>query len=145
MALTLLVATPAWAYPRVATETTTAENAPFRAKLILNASIARRAATTLRSIAKQQAPAKLSATEKKRFAEHSKWLSDSAAKMEAVHERMQKVLAKGDKAPATEIATMSMEFVNLRDAIEAEARRFADLKPAAARHAAAMNAVRAEK
>lgn len=125
---------------------TSSENAPFRAKLVTNAAVARRAATTFASIAKQPAPASLSAADKKRYADHSKWLTDSAARLNAVHERMQLVLAKGDKSPVTEVATTNMEFVNLRDAIEAESKRFASLpKAASSRHTTAMSAVRAEK
>lgn len=150
--LSLFIATPVMAYPRVYARSDKTEaptppaNAPFRAKLVGNAKVAQHAASTLASVAKQPAPASLSAADKKRYSEHSKWLADSAARLSVVHERMQKVLAKGDKAPATEVATMSMEFVNVRDALELEARRFADLaKPARARHATAMTAVRADK
>ena len=91
-------------------------------------------------------PAKLSKTEAKLYAEHTKWLSESAARLAGVHAKMEQVLAKGDKAPITEVATTNMELVNARDAIEADAKRFIGLaKAAKPRHASALSAVRSEK
>jgi hypothetical protein len=121
-------------------------NAPFRAKLVSNAALVRRAASTFSSVAKQPAPPKLSGDQKKLYDEHTKWLADGASRLGVLHTQMDAVLAKGTKAPATELAQMNMQFLTLRESIEAESRRFTELVAAArARHAAAMTAIRADK
>lgn len=150
LAIAVLVAVPAWAAPATARGHDTGEVAPsngaFRVALISNAAAARRASQKLATLARQPAPAKLSKPELRLYAEHTKYLSESAARLASVHAKMEQVLAKGDKAPITEVATTNMELVNARDAIEADGKRFAGLaKPAKPRHVSAMSAVRSEK
>ena len=123
-----------------------AETAPFRAKLVSNAALVRRAASTFSMAARQPAPAKLSGDQRKLYDEHTKWLADGANRLGALHTQMEGVLAKGLKAPVTELAQMNMQFLTLRESIEAESRRFNELVPAARpRHATAMTAIRADK
>jgi hypothetical protein len=121
-------------------------NAPFRAKLVTNAVLVQRAAGSFSSAAKQPAPPKLSADQRKLYAEHTKWLEANATKLSTLHSQMDVVLAKGSKAPATELALMNMQFVTLCEAIELESRRFAELAVAARnRHTVAMSAIRNQK
>jgi hypothetical protein len=131
--------------PHAETQKLDPTNAPFRAKLVSNAALVRRAASTFSTVAKQPAPPKLSGDQRKLYDEHTKWLADGASRLGTLHTQMETVLAKGTKAPATELAQMNMQFLTLREAIEAESRRFNELAAARARHAAAMNAIRAEK
>lgn len=145
VAFALLAAVPTWATPAAAESETEAppSAAPFRAKLEMNATAARRASQKLAALAKQPAPAKLSRAEARLYAEHTKWLAGSAARLASVHARMEQVLAKGNRAPITEVATTNMELSNACDAIEAEAKRFNALpKPARSRHASALSALR---
>lgn len=130
MAIALFVAAPVMSAPAFAGETSeqAAASAPFRLKLAENAVVARRASGRLAALAKQPAPAKMTASGRRLYAEQSKWLSDSSGKLASVHARMEQVLAKGDHAGVTEIATTSMELVNLRDQITAESKRFSSLK-----------------
>jgi hypothetical protein len=148
-AMALALAVPAWASPASAGHDTAEPapaNGPFRAKLQMNAIAARAASQKLAALAKQPPPAKLSKVELRLYAAHTKWLNDSAARLASVHARMEQVLAKGDRAPITEVATMNMELVNARDAFEAEARRFNGLpKAARARHASALAAIHEAK
>lgn len=145
LALALVVAVPAWAIPaaaRNAVAEAAPSNAAFRVVLASNAAAAQRASVKLTALAKQPAPKKLSKAERHLYTEHTKWLTDSAARLAAVHSHMRQVLAKGEKAPITEVATANMELVNARDAIEAEAKRFNGLaKAAKARHESALLAV----
>jgi hypothetical protein len=147
--MALAIAIPAWASPASAgheSAEAAPSNGPFRAKLQMNAIAARAASQKLAALAKQPAPPKLSKVELRLYAAHTKWLNDSAARLASVHARMEQVLAKGDHAPITEVATMNMELVNARDAFEAEARRFNGLaKSARPRHASALVAVRDAK
>lgn len=121
-------------------------NAPFRAKLVSNAAVVRRAASTFANVAKRPPPAKLSGDQRKLYEEHTKWLSNGAMRLGALHSQMDHVLAKGTRASATELAQTNMSYLTLRESIETEARRFDSLTTSArARHRAAMNAIRAEK
>jgi hypothetical protein len=147
VAVALMMAVPAWAPPAIAAHEAAEpkpSNAPFRLVLQNNAGAARRASQKLAALAKQPAPAKLSTAERRLYADHTKWLNDASVRLAGIHARMEQVLAKGEKAPITEVATTNMELVNARDAIEAEAKRFNGLaKPAKGRHASALAAVRA--
>jgi hypothetical protein len=129
--------------------TTIPSNAPFRAKLLENAALARKTAATLNAIAKMPAQvtasSKLSSTERKLFADQTKWLSDSSARLIALSSQMDVVLAKGANAPATEIAQMNMKLLTLRETLESESRRFGDLAAARARHQAALHAITGSK
>lgn len=149
VAFALIVAVPAWATPASADGEmgeAAPSAAPFRAKLEMNAAAARRASQKLAALARQPAPAHLSKSEARLYAEHTKWLSGSAARLASVHAKMEQVLAKGNRAPITEVATTNMELSNTRDAIEAEAKRFNGLaKSARPRHASALTAVRESK
>lgn len=138
VAIALFVTVPVMSAPAFAGETSeVATNAAFRLKLVENAASARRASGRLAILAKQPAPAKMSASDRRLYGEQSKWLSDSAGKLASVHARMSQVLAKGDRAGVTEIATTSMELVTLRDQITAESKRFKSLK----RNASAVSAL----
>lgn len=117
-------------------------NAPFRAKLVTNAAIVRRAAGSFASAAKQPAPPKLTADQRRLYNEHTKWLNDSAARLNALHTQMDAVLSKGAHAAATELAQTNMQFVTLCETFESESQRFTSLTAARARHAAAMSSLR---
>jgi hypothetical protein len=119
-----------------------ASNAPFRAKLIDNAALARRASAKLAHIAHQPAPKKLSKADQRAYAQQTKWLEGSAARLASMHAKMEAILAKGDRAGITEVATTNMEFVTIRDEIEAEGKRIAGARP---RFTAAITVVRADK
>ena len=120
--------------------------APFRAKLVSNAALVRRAASTFSNAAHQPAPAKLSTEQRKRNNEHTRWLTGGATRLGALQLQMDVVLAKGLKAPATELAQTNMSYLTLRETLESESRRLGELMPAArARHALAMTAIRGDK
>ncbi|MFO0739479.1 MAG: hypothetical protein U0270_26510 [Labilithrix sp.] len=150
LAFALIVAAPVWASPAAAGSDRAEpapSNAPFRVMLVSNSAAAQRAAAKLSALARQPAPAKLSKADLRLYSEHTKWLAESAARLASIHGHMEQVLAKGDKAPITEVATTNMELVNARDAIEAEAKRFNGLSktPARSRHVSALIALRADK
>lgn len=154
----LLAASPAQARRRLtspsassatASDTTTGtSNAPFRAKLVENAAVARKTAAALNTIAKMPAQAsgsKLSSTERKLFADQTKWLMESSTRLIVLASQMDAVLVKGAIAPATELAQMNMKLLTLRETLENESRRFGDLAPARARHQAALHAINGSK
>jgi hypothetical protein len=145
-----LVAAVATAVPARAEDpqpaASSAQAAPFRAKLVSNVARARKAATAFASVAKQPPPKNLAPADRKLYEEQSRWLAEAAARFTAVRTQMDAVLAKGQKAPATEIAQMSMQLLQLEDAVVAESRRFDKLSAQArARHEAPLKAMRDEK
>ena len=117
-------------------------NVPFRAKLVSNVVIVRWVAGLFASAAKQPAPPKLTADQRRLYNEHTKWLNDSAARLNALHTQMDAVLSKGAHAAATELAQTNMQFVTLCETFESESQRFTSLTAARARHAAAMSSLR---
>lgn len=117
--------------------------APFRAKLAMNAAVAKRAASSLAAIAKQSPPKGLSAEQKKAWSEHSKALAAAAARFAALRVRMDTVLAKGVNAPPSELAQINMELGTVQQEVEQDSSRFESLSSAShARHEAAMKAIR---
>jgi hypothetical protein len=141
--LALALAAPVWAAPAMADDVP-ASNGPFRAKLVDNAALARRASAKLAQIAHQPAPKKLSKADQRAYAQQTKWLEGSAARLASMHAKMEAILAKGERAGITEVATTNMEFVNVRDEIEAEGKRISTTA-ARPRLAAAITVVRADK
>lgn len=115
--------------------------APFRAKLVSNVVVARKAATSLSSIAKQSPPKNLSADEKKAWVEHSKALAAAAARFGSLKARMDAVLAKTN-APPSQLAQINLELATAQQESEQESQRFAVAAALKARHEAAMKAIR---
>lgn len=117
--------------------------APFRAKLAMNAAVAKRAAASLATIAKQSPPKGLSADERKAWNEHGKALAAAAARFAALRVRMDAVLAKGVNAPPSELAQVNLELATVQQEVEQASARFEKLSNALrARHEAAMKAIR---
>jgi hypothetical protein len=117
--------------------------APFRAKLMMNVAVARRAAAGLAAIAKQSPPRGLPADEKKAWSEHSKALASGSARFAALKGRMDAVLAKGKNAPPSEVAQINMELSTVQQDVEQASSRFESLGAASrTRHQAAMKILR---
>lgn len=116
---------------------------PFRAKLAMNAALARRAASSLGALSKQAAPKKLSPDHAKAWKEQSRTLATAAARFAAMKIKMDHVLAKGAHAPASEMAQVSLELGEVQEETARESGRFEAVSPALrARHEAAMRAIR---
>jgi hypothetical protein len=114
--------------------------APFRAKLVSNLAVARKAATGLPPIAKQAAPKGLTAEERKAWADQSKALAAGATRLGALKARMDAVLAKAN-APASELAQINLELATTQQDIEQQSARFAVGPASKTRHDAAMRAI----
>ncbi len=137
--LALLVAVLALAVPARADD----PGAPFRAKLAMNAVIAKRAASALALIAKQSPPRGLSTEQRKTWTEHSRALAAAAGRFAALKVRMDAVLAKGVHAPPSELAQINLELGTVQQEVEQDSSRFESLGPAAhARHEAVVKAIR---
>jgi len=115
--------------------------APFRAKVVANVVVAKKASTGLSSIAKQAAPKSLSADEKKTWAEQSKVLAAGSARLAALKLKMDAVLAKTN-APASELAQVNLELVNTQQEIVDASQRLSATGALKARHEAVMKAMR---
>lgn len=136
--LALLAALSAGSYARA---DDVASTAPFRAKLVSNAAVARKGATSLGSIAKQAAPKGASPDERKAWADQSKVLAAGAARLSALKLRMDAVLAKTN-APASELAQINLELATTQQQIETDSQRCATGAATKARHEAAMKTIR---
>lgn len=107
---------------------TVASPEPFRAALMANMTVAARAMATMGAMAKHPVPKALPVAQRKIYNEQSAWLKMSATRLRDVHVKMQQVAKKGTGAGATEIASVNMEFVKVRDEIEQQSHRYETLK-----------------
>ena len=114
---------------------------PFRAKLVFNVAIAKKGASSLTAIAKQSPPKHLSSDERKAWSEQSKVLAGGAARLAALKQRMDAVLAK-PHAGASELVLINFELGNAQREIEDESQRHAVSAATKARHEAAMKTIR---
>jgi hypothetical protein len=135
----VLVALLSAAVPARADDDATA--APFRAKLVFNAAVAKKGASSLASIAKHAPPKGVSADERKAWAEQSKVLSAGASRLAALKSKMDAVLSKAH-ANSSELALVNLELATAQQEIEAASQRCALGASTKARHEAAMKALR---
>ena len=129
------------AAPSLARADDDATAAPFRAKLVFNAAVAKKGASSLASIAKQGPPKGLSADERKSWAEQSKVLSASASRLAALKLRMDAILSKAH-ANSSELALVNLELGTAQQEIEAASQRCAVGASTKNRHEAAMKSLR---
>ena len=115
--------------------------APFRAKLVFNVALAKKGASSLTAIAKQSPPKHLSQDERKAWSEQSKVLAAGAARLTALKQRMDAVLAK-PHAGASELVLINLELGNAQRVIEDESQRHAVTNATKTRHEAAMKSIR---
>ena len=134
-----LVAILSIAVPARADDDATA--APFRAKLVFNAAVAKKGASSLASIAKQGPPKGLSADERRAWAEQSKVLATGAARLAALKSKMDAVLSKAH-ANSSELALVNLELGTAVQEIETASQRCAAFASTKARHEAAMKSIR---
>lgn len=118
-----------------------------RGKLQRHVVIAANAGRVLASIARDAAPNDLDADQRKGWDEQSSWLAKTAAKFEALRERMQGLLDRDARERANDIvskmAQMNMQFLALQEATQMESRRFQTLSNASrARDDLARSAIR---
>jgi len=116
--------------------------APFRAKLAMNMVVAKKAASSLATIAKQSPPKGLSADQRRAWGDQSKALAGAATRFSQLRARMDVVLAKGTNAPPSELAQVNLELVSVQQETEQASGRFDSLStPLHARHVAVVKAI----
>ena len=116
--------------------------APFRAKLAMNMVVAKKAASSLATIAKQTPPKGLNADQRRAWDDQSKALAGAATRFSQLKARMDVVLAKGQNAPPSELAQVNLELVSVQQETEQSSGRFdAVSTPAHARHVAVVKAI----
>ncbi len=115
---------------------------PFKTKLVENAALAGKLASTLQTFAHKQAPKGLSAEQRKGWDEQTRWLGDASARFAAMKKNMDAVLAK-TKVSTSELAQTNMLFAQQREAAENESHKFESIAPACRdRSAAALAALK---
>jgi hypothetical protein len=118
-----------------------ASAAPFRAKLVFNAAVARKGASSLATIAKQAPPKGLSVEERKAWTDQSKVLAGGATRLAALKIRMDAVLSKAH-ANSSELALVHLELATAQQEIETASQRHAVGNATKTRHEAAMKSLR---